>query len=209
MATGAGTATGQPDRCALHAGLNVMAGTVGEAVDRRAALAGRAVAALHGRGIEAPDVRTTAISVRDLFDQAEKRVTARIASYQLQVTIRDLGAVGDVLGALSDEAGDSLQVHGLRLAVGDPTALAGEARRRAVLDARRAASELADAAGVRLGALLSIDGGPTPAGGPGTVPGLRTRPLSAGGAAGGRVMPVEPGEVAVASTVTLTYAIEP
>lgn len=207
VAAGVGSAAGTPDRCVLHAGLHVMAGTVADALHGCAELARRAVATLAEHGVGAPDVRTTDLAVRDFFDQAAQRVTARVASYQLQVTIRDLGAVGDVLGALGDVAGDSLQVQAMRLALGDgdAEALADEARRRAVLDARRAAATMAGAAGVRLGAIVAVEAGPTSGG---TRPGVRhvaTQP--AGGRHPAAPVPVEPGETTVTSTVTLTYAI--
>lgn len=179
-----------------------MAGTVADAVDGCADLATRALAALRQQGLAREDARTTSLSVKDFFDQDERRVTARVAGYRLRVTVGDLDEIGSVLGTLSDVAGDSLQVQALQLTVGDPGALTSEARRRAVHDARRTATELAEAAGVRLGTLISIDGGPTLRSG---MP--RTGTLAGNPNEGRTPMPVEPGEVTFTSRVTLTYAI--
>lgn len=198
VATGVGAVNGTPDRCIFRAKLNVMAGTAADALDRCAQLAAQAIAALHEHEVSSPDVRTNSVSVQEFIDPAEKRVTARVASYQLDVTIKRLADAGSILGALSDVAGDSLQVQALNLTLADPGPLRREARRLAVLDAQRTAEDLAGAAGVRLGQLLSIRGVFVPAG-------PRFPVLASGGIA---ALPVEPGETVITSSVELTYAID-
>jgi len=107
---------------------------------------------------------------------------------------------GSLLGAVAPIAGDSLQIRGLQLSVGDPGPLAAEARRGAVEDALAKARGLAEAAGVRLGRITSIDdGGATRSRNMGL--GMMALASSAG-------TPVEAGTSLVTAHVTITMAIE-
>ncbi len=203
VVTGEGIAHGTPDRCFLHLALNVMADTAAKALDQVAGLAARAVQSLSGLGIEPKDVQTTNLSLNDFYDRDRQRVTARVATYSLTVRTSSLEDAGPILAALTDVAGDSLQVHSLQLAVSDPEALEVSARRNAVLDASTRAQQLAEAAGVSLGHIVEITEGQVPRGGLGLP--VRSAAFAAMPASS---MPVEAGEVASTVAVTVTYAIE-
>ena len=201
VVTGEGTAHGTPDRCLLHLALNVMAESAANALDRVADLAARAVQSIRELGIEPRDVQTTNLSLNDFYDREKERVTARVASYSLNVRTPSLEDTGPVLAALSSVAGDSLQVHRLQLVVSDPEALEASARRAGVVDASARAQQLTQAAGVSLGHILAITEGQGPRGG---------RTVRSVGFAGSVAssMPIEAGEVTSAVAVTVTYAIE-
>jgi len=200
VVTGTGVASGTPDECRLHVALHHMAESAADALDATADLATRALAALAAVGVEHCEARTVGLSLQDVFDQSEQKVTARIGTYQLDVVIRPVDATGKVLQVLSSTVGDGLQVRGLQLGLRDPEPLRAEARRLAVADAQRRAEELSDAAGVRLGAILSIADETASPG----IPRAALRPM----AATAMPVPIEGGDVSAASTVTLTYAIE-
>lgn len=199
---GNGTSRGVPDQCVLQIALTAIADTAALALDQCAEAADHAVSALVQEGIDRSDVRTTNLSVQDLFDQPTQKVTARIASYQMDTTIRTLGDVGGVVAALSAAVGDALQIRSLHLIVSDVRPLEQEARRLAVLSAQLKANELAEAANVRLGPILSIrdEGGAAGS----RYPAERIK-LSGRAAAS---VPVEPGQVASSSSVTIAYAID-
>ena len=203
---GEGTATGVPDRCMVYAALNVMADTPAEVVSRLAVVAAQAVDAVRANGVAPADVRTTNLSVQDFFDHSVQRVTARTGSYQLEVVVRDPDRVGELLAAIAQAAGDSFQVRALQLTVGDPEPLRHEARRDAVDDARRKAAQLADAAGVRLGPILSIEEGLAAMPGPYRAFGRQKMSKSAG--VDIPPVPVEPGSLSVTERVVLRYAID-
>ncbi len=114
VVVGQGSESGTPDRCALHLALNVMAESTADAFSRVAALANRVVDALRQRGVPEHDMQTQTVSLQDFFDQKEQKVTARVGTFALQVTV-PVGEVGPHLGAVADVAGDSLQVRGLVL----------------------------------------------------------------------------------------------
>ena len=203
VVTGEGVAHGTPNRCVVHLALNVMADTASDALDRLADLASRAVQAMLDQGLQRRDVQTSNLSLNDFFDREKQRVTARVAGYSMTVRTRSVEEVGPVLAALSEVAGDLLQVQRLQLEVSDYEALRASARRDAVVDAAARARQLAEAAGVTLGRILEITEGQLPRGG---RP-VRFAAAMATSAGGAQAMPIEPGEVTSTIAVTVTYAL--
>lgn len=118
------------------------------------------------------------------------------ATNNVEVTIRNLEGAGRVLSAATAAGAD--QLFGIRFELEDPSALQGEARQKAVADARSRAERLAQLAGVKLGPAVSItelDGG---GGGP-IMPMASMARMSS--------VPVESGELTVTSTVQIVYAL--
>jgi uncharacterized protein len=203
VVVGTGMATGVPDQCVIHLGLNAIADTAALALDQCAEAADRAIAALLQKGVDHSEIRTTNLSVQDFFDQSKQEVTARIASYRLQVTVTNLDDVGGVVADLSSAVGDALQIHSLHLVISDPVPLEQEARRLAVLSAQSKATELAETANVRLGQILSIQDEGASTGTP-----YPARPLRLSAVNEAASVPVDPGEVTASSSVTITYALD-
>ncbi len=197
---GEGTATGVPDRCIVHAALNVMAETVADAVSRVGVLASQVSDSLKSAGLDPVDLRTTNLNVQDFFDKGKEKVTARVASYQLEITIRQLEKLGEHLAGLVSVAGDSLQIRGLQLTIGDPEPLKREARSHAMNDARNKATQLAESAGGSLGQIVSIDDGSS-------VTGTPYWGFAARAAAAIPQVQVEPGSLTVTCRVAVAYAM--
>jgi uncharacterized protein YggE len=199
---GTGVATGTPDQCILQIALNYMADNAADALTNCADIASMALAAVREVDMEQHDVQTTGLSLQDHFDQSKQRVTARIATYLLDVTARPVNGVGSILAVLGASAGDALQIRGIRLSMHDPEPLRTQARRLAVGDAQRKAAELSQAAGIRLGAILALEDDNSQS----RVPSVRrAMTMSASPASS---VPIEPGEVSAVSTVMIRYAIE-
>ena len=199
---GTGVATGTPDQCKLQIALNSMRESAAEALTTCAEITSTAIAAIGDVAVEYRDVQTTGLSLQDWFDKDQRLVTARIATYQLEVTIRPVDGVGLVLAALAASAEDALHVRGIQLSVRDPEPMRSEARRLAVEDAKRKAAELSQSAGIGLGSILAIEEDSARSQ---ISYRLTSRTMSAGAASS---IPVEPGEVSAVSSITLTYAIE-
>jgi len=199
---GHGSVDGTPDQCVLLVSLNAMAGDPAAALARCAEMASRGIAAVREAGVAQADVQTLTVSVQEFFDPAERKVTARTGSYQLRITVRSLDAVSDVVRALTEASGDSVQIRGLNLIVSDKAPLEEEARVLAVRNAEARASDLAHAAGLRLGAILTMEDASVPPGrhGP-TVARATSAQVTAS-------LPIEPGEAAVTASVLVTYALE-
>jgi len=201
---GEGTVDGIPDRCIVHAALNAMADTVADAVSRVGVLSSQVSDSLKTTGLAPADLRTTGLSVQDFFDQGKQRVTARVASYQLEITIRQLSKLDEHLTGLVTVAGDALQIRALRLAITDAEPLRKEARVQAMDDARRRATELAETAGGRLGRIVSIDEGSSGTGPPYRGFAART---SASGPPVATHLQLEPGSLTVSCSVAVTYEL--
>ncbi|HZJ08427.1 MAG TPA: SIMPL domain-containing protein, partial [Trueperaceae bacterium] len=105
-------------------------------------------------------------------------------------------SVGEVLAAVV-EAGAN-EVGGIVFTLSDPGALAAEARRMALADARQRASGLAEAAGVSLGAPISISELDA-------MPYAAYRQAAVMDSVGSSVAT---GQLAITVTVQVTYAIE-
>jgi uncharacterized protein len=117
----------------------------------------------------------------------------------IQVTIRDLDKVGDVLDA-AVEAGAN-NVWGVSFGLDKTDALEAQAREKAVDDARARAESLAKLNGVAVGDVIAISevigGGPSPM----YAEAVSLRGLGGGGA------PVEPGELTFSTQVQVVYGI--
>ncbi len=95
---GEGRVAATPDRWILVAAVNAMADSASEALTRVSQLVTSATAALSEAGIGQSLLRTQNLFVHDFFDQTERRVTARVASYELEVTT---GSVDELSSAVS------------------------------------------------------------------------------------------------------------
>ena len=198
---GEGAVVGVPDRCIVHAVLNVMADTVADALSRVGILSSQVSESLKTTGLAPADLRTTGLSVQDFFDHSKQMVTARVASYQLEITVRKLTKLDEHIASLVSVAGDALQIRALQLTIAETEPLKREARVAAMEDARTRATELAEAAGGRLGRTFSIDEGSLPK--DPSYLGFATR---ASGSAATHLQ-VEPGSLTVSCRVAVSYEL--
>ena len=118
------------------------------------------------------------------------------ASNMVTVKVRDVATLGAIVDAVT--AAGANRLYGIGFDVADPKPALDEARKQAVADAQRKAELFATAAGVRLGALLSLSEGGN---GGGPVPVFARADMA-------KAAPVEAGTVSVSADVSLVYAIE-
>jgi uncharacterized protein YggE len=227
--TGFGKASGAPNVARANIGVETRASAADQAMRDANTRVQEVIAALKRLGIPDADLRTQGLSLNfereeqpphPLAEGAAPAGAARVAprpgkeaappapepasgprgSYRaantLEVTIRDLARAGEVLGAAS-AAGANL-MFGLEFDIENRAPLEAQARQKAVEDARARAEGLAQLSGVRLGRVLSITDGS--GGQPGPSPMMMMR------ADAGNV-PFERGELTIASSVTVVYAL--
>lgn len=150
-----------PDTASIFIGVDVTKPTLAEAQAQATAQATAVIATLKAAGIADEDIQTTSYNVYVLNDTSRHADPNTITGYeitnQLQVTVRDTALLGQLLDqAVKAGAND---VSGISFYVDDQTAAASEARRLAVEDARTKAEELAAAAGLTLGPVISMTEG--------------------------------------------------
>lgn len=159
--SGRGEAVAVPDMATIRLGVMAQEETAAEALDATSQVAGRIIARLESFEIAARDVQTSGLSLQPVYTRYDRdngkppEITGFRASNQVTVRVRDLDILGDVLGAVTGDGANTLD--GLSFDVTEEEPLLDEARRSAVADARRKAELYAEAAGVSLGRVLSID----------------------------------------------------
>jgi hypothetical protein len=201
--TGYGAAYGAPDVAVAQIGVQSRSADPGAAVDDTTAKMNAIIAALKALGVEEKDIQTSNFSVyaQQDFDSVTGRSETTftyVADNTVTVTVRDLSKVGEVLG--SAVAAGANNIYGVNFSVSDPAALEAEARDEAMADAKSRAEQLARAAGVTLGAPMTISeysGGPVPF----AVAEARTA------IGGGAPVPVATGQIQVSLQVNVTYLI--
>lgn len=199
---GQGTAYGQPDQATVIVGVDSFAPTVEEATTQNQTTLDSVMAALQAAGIAPEDIQTTNYS---LFAEQiyGERGPEGIAGYrvtnQVNVKIRDISTVGDVLGAVTEAGANA--IYGVNFSVADPAALEAEARAAAVEDARKRAASLAELGGLSLGDIVVIS----------EVVGQPVFPMGMGGAAmetAASAPGISPGQLSFQVQVQVTYAIQ-
>jgi uncharacterized protein len=197
--SGEATVSVPPDLALVEGGVTSEAKTAREASDANNAAMGKVLQALKGAGIEAKDVQTSRLSLQP--QSAPNRsgppaIVSYRASNRVTIRVRDVTKVANVIDTLV--AAGANDIGGINFMVSQASKLLDEAREQAVADARRKAEIYAKAAGVTLGAPLSI----SEEGSPGPMP---FRKMAAGMAA---AAPVAQGEETLAVMVSVSWAIK-
>jgi len=199
-----GEASGAPDMAVVTLGVVEEAASAEDALSANSAAMAKITEALKGEGIEARDLQTSGFSIRPVYasgygsgSDADRKITGYRVENLLRVRIRDLGSAGATLDKVVKLG--SNRIEGLSFTLEDPKPLESEARKSAVEDATARAKELAEAAGLTLGPVVSITeqsyGRPQPQM-------MMARAESSGGS-----VPMEAGEVTVSVQVNMVWEI--
>ena len=158
--SGHGEASAPPDIATLEVGVQTSAETVAESRGRAAEAAAAVIDAVKGSGVEAADIQTSGFSIQPEYSEGrggrERRVTSYTVTNMLRVKVRELDSLSTVLDGAAVAGGDEARVRGISFDREDTAALATEARAQAMADARERAVQLAELAGVTLGAPVAI-----------------------------------------------------
>jgi uncharacterized protein YggE len=197
--TGEATVSVPPDLAQVDGGVTSEAKTAREASEANNAAMGKVLQALKGAGIEEKDVQTSRLSLQP--QSAPNRtgpsaISGYRASNRVTIRVRDVAKVANVIDTLVGAGAN--EIGGINFVVSQASKLLDEARERAVADARRKAEIYAKAAGVTLGAPLSISEEANSAPAP-------YRRMAAGMAVSA---PVAQGEETLAVTVSVSWAIK-
>lgn len=158
--TGTGKATVTPDRYTFTVGVQTVADTVEEAVNRNNANTAAAIAALKRAGATDAQIRTSNFSISPQQDYQQgklPRILGYHVSNNITVTRDKIGDAGKLLQA-AVAAGVNTS-SGLQFEVSDPARGRDQGMKAAFEDARAKAALLAQAAGRTLGRALTISEG--------------------------------------------------
>ena len=155
--SGVGKVYINPDLAYVYIGVKSESDDVAKALDNNNEQANDVAEALTAMGVEQKDIQTTAFNVYPMDQYSptgEKTGTNYVVENTVFVTVRDLDKLGDLLGEVVNSGANN--IYGIQFDVTDKSAAVTQARKMAVEEAKKQAQELADAAGVKLGALRSI-----------------------------------------------------
>ncbi|MTH99513.1 SIMPL domain-containing protein [Roseibium sp. RKSG952] len=201
--SGTGTALAEPDMATITLGVTNENAQASDAMKATSDAVAQILARLNDMGIEARDVQTRDLSLSPVWagrhnpDGEAPKISGFVASNRVFVRVRDLSNLGEIMDAvIRDGAND---FGGLSFDVQEPKPLEAKARAEAVADATAKAEQLAQAAGITLGSVVSI----TDQGG-GARPMMQMREMSFADAGS---VPVAGGEVGVSVNISMVFEI--
>lgn len=195
--SGTGSVESVPNRASFTFGVESLGDTAREALSANGTALRRVIEALRQAGVEARDIRTQQISLYSRYSDEGRTVVGYTATNTVAAEIDAIARAGAVVDAAV--AAGANQVGGPSMSRSDRDELSRGALRKAVGDARAKAEALADAAGVSLGAAVSIveSSGAEPPG-----PYYERAAMDSANAT-----PVQPGTERIEATVTVTFAL--
>src|SRR5215472_2979447 len=205
--TGEASISVPPDLASVDAGVASDAKTAREASDTNNTAMAKVMAALKAANIEPKDIQTSRLSLQPQYASLQPKyepnrsgpspIVGYRASNRVTVRIRDVSKVAGVIDTLVGAGAND--IGNVNFEVSQASKLLDDAREKAVADARRKAEIYAKAAGVTLGAPLSIseEGAPQPA-----FRGKVAAPLAAA------PTPIAQGEETLSINVSVTWAIK-
>lgn len=191
----------KPDIARIATGVTTEAATAREALSKNSELMAKVIAGLKAAGIATEDIQTADLSVAPRYTNPRDGRPQSISGYQVtnqvRIAARDIARLGEVLDQLVTLGAN--QIGGLSFEASTAETARDEARRRAVANALLRATLYAEAAGAKVGQVITISeetGHPAPRG----VAMARTALAEA--------PPIEGGELQLEARVTITYALE-
>jgi uncharacterized protein YggE len=197
--SGEATVSVPPDMAEIDGGFTSEAKTAREASDTNNAAMGKVLLALKAASIDPKDIQTSRLSLQPQTQNAPNRPPAIVgyrASNHVTIRLRDVTKVASVIDMLVGAGAND--IGGINFMVSAASKLLDQAREQAFADARRKAEIYAKAAGVTLGAPLSISEGNA------SAPVFRSKMALAPMAAA----PVALGEETLSVTVNVSWAIK-
>jgi uncharacterized protein len=199
--TGEAQISAPPDLAQLDAGVASDGKTAREAAEANSAAMSKVLAALKGAGLEDKDYQTSRLSLQPQYAPnrpGPSPIVGYRASNRVSIKLHDVAKVASVIDTLVTAGAND--VGNINFTVTQASKLLDDAREKAIADARRKAEIYANAAGVTLGAPLSIseEGAPAPV--------FRGKMMAAAPMA--TSTPIAQGEETLSVTVAVTWAIK-
>ena len=210
--SGLGKVKAVPDTAIVTLGVIAQGKDAKEAQNMAVDKINKITAFVKSLGIAKEDITTTQASInpRYNYESGQSKIVGFDSNQNVTVKVRGVDKSADVVGKLMAGAVDNgaNQVYGSQFTIDDPDALQQEARKAAIVKAKEKAEELAKAAGIKLGKVVSVQE---------TANGYIPTPMyyadKAMGIGGGGTEPamapnVEPGSQEVTQSVTLVFEVK-
>ena len=155
-----GTISGTPDVVTIVIGVQTQSASAQTALDDNNKKAADVIGVLKDSGVAPADLQTSQLSINPSYDEKGQQITGYQVTNMVTAKLRDITTAGAVIDAAGKTAGDAIRVQQLSFSIDDDSALRAQARADAVRRAQAQAKQMADAAGVQLGAIRSITEAP-------------------------------------------------
>ena len=196
-----------PDVATVRAGVVTQGATAAAALQDNATHMAQVIASVKSAGIAARDLSTSNVSLQPQYRYADNQppvITGYQATNSVSVKFRDIARSGAVLDALV-KAGAN-QIEGPAMSLAQPDAALDAARVEAVKRAQARAALYAQAAGMRVERMLSInEAGENDGGSPQPPVMFRVSAMSARDGASTQVLP---GETDVTVTINVRFVLK-
>jgi uncharacterized protein YggE len=200
---GEGTASAKPDQVRIQIGVTTQAQTANEAGAQNAKQSAAVIAELKQQLGTAAEFQTANYSLYPTYRTQKDGGKPTIAGYQanntVEVKLSDVTLAGKVIDWATRSGAN--QIQGVNFSVRDEQKLRAEALAKAATQARANVQALAGAVGLRIVRLVKVEDGE-----PVHVMPMRMEMMKAQDSA---QTPVEPGEIQVRATVTITAEVAP
>lgn len=200
--SGEATISVPPDLAEINGGVTTEAKSARDASAANNKAMSAVLQALKASGVAEKDIQTSRLSLQPQSapikgNNGPMQIVGYRASNRVTVTVRDVTKVANAIDALVSSGAND--ISGISFMVSQASKLLDDARAKAIDDAHRKADIYARAAGVTLGAPLSI----SEQGMPGPMPYRKMAAAMADSA------PVAPGEETLRVSVSVSYEIKP
>lgn len=198
-AQGTAVVTGTPDVVTVTANASADAASVADAQDGISRIVESATAKLLELGVQEKDIVTSGFSCYPMYnyDTEPRRLIGYQANHTLQITCRDVEMLDSVIGAITDSG--LTEIYDVSYDISNRSELYRQALALATQAAHEKAECLAQAAGLRLGALDSLTENA------GNAEGFAVNAMADMAKAEGTATGIRAGGVSVSASVTAVY----
>lgn len=193
--TGEGKVSVKPNEGAVSAGVSATGVTTSQIQNRMNAIINKVSASIKSLGIDSKDIQTSNYNINPTYNET-RQITGYSANTNLTIKVRDVNKMGRIIDAATGAG--ATNVSSLGFDVSDKTKFENEARKIAVMKAKKKAENAAKIAGFRLGRIVNYSenfGG---------VP----RPFAFSAEKADTSTNLETGTEELSVTVTLSYEIQ-
>jgi uncharacterized protein YggE len=204
VAQGEGSVSAKPDQVRIHIGVTTQAATAQEAGAQNAKQSSAVIAELKQQLGSEGEFQTSNYSLHPIYrntrDGGKPSITGYQANNTVEVRLNDVSAAGKVIDTATKSGAN--QVQGIHFSIRDEQKVRAEALSKAAVQARANAQALASALGLKVVRLVKIEDGQ-----PVRIMPVRAEMMAM--KAADAQTTVEPGNIDVRATVTVTAEVAP
>ncbi|MFC1939414.1 SIMPL domain-containing protein [Chloroflexota bacterium] len=204
--SGEGKVTVVPDIATIRLGIEAEEASVATAQSKAAEAMEKVTTSLTNNGVAEKDIQVQQFSIRKAtkWDRVkeEEVVTGYRVTHMVTAKIRNTDKTGTIIDAVAEAGGDLTRIDSIGFSVDDPSAYHGQAREKAMAEAKAKAKQLAGLAGVTLGKPTYLSESTYT---PGPI--YRQDLIEKAAAAPAVETPISPGEMEITLTVQVAYDI--